>query len=586
MRHRLRLRRKNERLLGMQDAKIHRQRIRVLIGLIACIGLFIVVRLFSLQILNQKFYKEKAQKQYLTPASENFDRGSIYFSTKDGSTVAAATVATGFKLAIDPSKLLRPGEAYEALNAIVPIDKDSFMAKAAKKTDPYEEVAERMTQAQADAVNALKLPGVSIYRQKWRFYPGGELAAKAIGFVSYKEKELLGRYGLERYYNDVLTRGENSFYINFFAEIFANIQSTLFQNKTATGDVVTTIEPTVQAQLETTIAAISKKWGSDGVGGLIMDPNTGEIIAMAHVPTFDLNEYGKEKDVSVYGNPFSQNVYEMGSIVKPLVMAGALDAKILTPETTYTDNNGFVKVQDRTFYNFDKRGRGVATMQDVLNQSLNTGMIFVEQKMGKDIFKDYMLNRYKLGERTGVDLPSEASGLVGSLKTPNDVNYASVSFGQGIATSPLAIVRAYGALANGGHLVTPHLAKEIQQENGFTKTLEYPVGDAILKPETITTITNMLVTVVDKGYHRGLPHYAVAAKTGTAQMAKSDGSGYYDDRNFHSLIGFFPAYQPRFVLYLFNNYPKGASFSSETLADPFFEMVQFMTSYYELTPDR
>ncbi len=573
-------------LLGMQDAKIHRRRIRIIIGIIVFLGLLIIGRLFSLQILNQKFYTEKAERQYLTPASESFDRGTIYFTKKDGTTVAAATVATGFKLAINPAKIKDAQKTYDALNAIVPIDADSFFIKVKKKTDPYEEIAERMTAEQSEVITALALPGVSIYRQKWRFYPGAELAAKAIGFVSYKENELLGRYGLERYYNDVLSRGQNSFYVNFFAEIFANVQSTLFKNKTTTGDIVTTIEPTVQSQLESTIASVQKKWGSEAVGGLIMDPQTGEIIAMAHVPTFNLNEYGKEKDVSIYANPFSQNVYEMGSIVKPLVMAAALDAKVVTPETTYFDE-GFVKIQDRTFSNFDKKGRGRASMQDVLSQSLNTGMVFVEQKLGKEKFKDYMLNRYHIGDRTGVDLPSEINGIVSGLKSPNDVNYAAAAFGQGVAVTPLNIVRAYASLANGGHLVIPHLAKQINQENGFDKTLEYPVGsDILLAPETITTITDMLVKVVDEGYHRGLPHYRVAAKTGTAQMAKPDGSGYYDDRNFHSLIGFFPASNPRFVLYLFNNYPKGASFSSQTLADPFFEMVQFMTSYYELTPDR
>ncbi len=569
----------------MQDAKIHRRRIRVLIGVVIIFGLLIIGRLFVLQIVNQKVFKEKAQRQYLTPTNESFDRGSIYFTKKDGTTVAAATVASGFKLAIDPGKVGNTDVLYAALNAIVPIDKDMFLTKVAKKTDPYEELAQRMTETEATAITKLGFPGVSVYRQKWRFYPGAELAAKAIGFVSYKGDELIGRYGLERYYNDVLTRGENSFYVNFFAEIFANVQSTLFKNKTTTGDVVTTIEPTVQSQLETIIDRVQQKWSSDAVGGLIMDPHTGEIIAMAHVPTFDLNEYGKETDVSVYSNPFAQNVYEMGSIIKPLVMAAALDAHVVTPQTTYVDH-GFVKVQDRTFNNFDKKGRGLATMQDVLNQSLNTGMVFVEQKMGKDTFKEYMLNRYHVGEKTGVDLPGEINGITGGLKTPNDVNYASAAFGQGIATSPLSIVRAYASLANGGHLVTPHLAKEIDEENGITKTLTYPVGDPILSPETISTITTMMVTVVDKGYHRGLPHYSVAAKTGTAQMAKPDGSGYYNDRNFHSLIGFFPASNPRFVLYLFNNFPKGASFSSQTLADPFFEMVQFMTSYYELTPDR
>jgi stage V sporulation protein D (sporulation-specific penicillin-binding protein) len=585
MLHHLPLPRKSVQLLGMQDAKIHRRRIRILIGLIICFGLLIIGRLFSLQILNQKAYTEKAERQYLTPTNESFDRGTIYFTKKDGTTVAAATIATGFKLAIEPAKLGDIQTVYDALRQIVAIDRESFFAKAQKKHDPYEEVGERLSPLQAEKITALRLAGVNLYRQKWRLYPGGELAAKAIGFVSYKGDELMGRYGLERYYNDVLVRGENSFYVNFFAEIFANVQSTLFKNNTVTGDIVTTIEPTVQSQLETIITRVNQKWGSDAVGGLIMDPRTGEIVAMAHVPTFDLNEYGKETDVSIYANPFAQHVYEMGSIIKPLVMAGAIDAGIVTPQTTYTDK-GFVVVQDRTFSNFDKKGRGLATMQDVLNQSLNTGMVFVEQKMGKERFKDYMLGRYKLGEKTGVDLPGEVNGITGGLKTSNDVNYASASFGQGIATTPVNIVRAYASLANGGYLVTPHLTKEIDQENGVTKTLTYPIGEPFLTPETVSTITDMMVTVVDKGYGRGLMHYKVAAKTGTAQMAKPDGSGYYNDRNFHSLIGFFPASNPRFVLYLFNNFPKGASFSSQTLADPFFEMVQFMTSYYELTPDR
>lgn len=571
----------------MQDAKVHRRRIRILIGIIIVFSLGIIVRLFSLQIVNQNFYKEKAQRQYLTSTNDSFDRGSIYFTKKDGVTVAAATVASGFKLSITPNKIVDVAGTYEALNNIVPIDKELFLSKSKKKTDPYEEVAFKMTQKQSDDVLALNLPGVNIYRQKWRFYPGAEMASKALGFVSYKEDTLMGRYGLERYYNDVLSRGENSFYINFFAEIFANVQSNIFKNKNTTGDIITTIEPTVQSQLEVTIADIEKKWGSDAVGGVVMDPQTGEIVAMAHVPTFDLNEFGKEKNVSIYGNPFSQDVYEMGSIVKPLVMAAAIDVGAVTPMTTYNDS-GTVKIKDRVFSNFDKKGRGNnITMQQVLSQSLNTGMVFVGQKMGKEKFKEYMIGKYKIGEKTGVDLPGEVNGLVSGLNGSNDVNYAAAAFGQGIATTPLNIVRSYASLANGGYLVTPHLAKQIKQESGLIKTLTYPKSETpILSPSTISTITDMLVTVVDDGYKRGLPHYSVAAKTGTAQMAKPDGTGYYQDRNFHSLIGYFPAHEPRFVMYLFNNYPKGASFSSQTLADPFFEMVQFLTSYYELTPDR
>ena len=555
-------------------------------ALVALVGALVIIRLFSLQVVHVTMYKERAERQYISPSSGGFDRGNIYFTSKDGTTVAAATVTSGFKLAIVPANIVDAQATYDALSAIVSIDHDAFFTKVEKKKDPYEEIADRVTEDQAARITELKLPGVNLYRTKWRFYPGGSLAAKAIGFVSYKGDDLVGNYGLEDFYNDVLSLEANSLYVNFFAEIFANVQSTIFRNTAATGDIVTSIEPAVQAQLETIVSDVQSKWASDSVGGVVMDPYTGEIVAMAHVPTFDLNQYNTVKDISVYNNPFAQNLYEMGSIVKPLVMAGALDVGAVTPATTYIDK-GAVTINGKVLSNFDKKGRGKATMQDVLNQSLNTGMIFVEGQMGKTAFKEYMVNRYKLGERTGVDLPGEVNGRMGSLTGDNDINYASASFGQGIATSPINIVRGFAALANGGTMVTPHIATAVIESSGFTKKLDYPQGNRVLKPETVATITTMLTHVVDDGYHKGLPHYTVAAKTGTAQIARPDGGGYYTDRNLHSLIGFFPATKPRYVLYLFNVYPKnGALFAIQTLADPFLNMVQFLNNYYDIPPDR
>ncbi len=571
----------------MLDANtIQRRRIRILIVLIVLVGALVGVRLFSLQIVHARLYKDRAERQYVTPTGETFDRGNIYFTSKDGTTVAAATIIDGFKLAIAPDLVEHPVETFDAIHAIVPIDRELFMNKVAKKGDPYEEIQDRITADEAKAITALDLPGVSLYRQKWRFYPGNELASRAIGFVSFRKDVLAGNNGLEEYYNDVLSRDDKNPYVNFFAEIFANMKSSVFRNTASTGDIVTTIEPSVQSQLEQTIGRVQQKWGSDLVGGIIMDPHTGSIIAMAGSPTFDLNSFGSVKNPSVYTNPFAQNRYEMGSIVKPLVMAGALDVGAVTPTTSYNDK-GSVTIDGKTLNNFDKKGRGNGvSMQQVLNESLNTGMIFVEQKMGKATFKEYLVDRYKLGEKTGIDMPGEVNGAVGSLKDNNDINYAAASFGQGIATSPINIVRGFAALANGGTMVTPHVVSQVIDASGSTKDIEYKTGDRVLKPETIATISNMLVKVVDDGYNRGLPHYSVAAKTGTAQIARPDGTGYYTDRNLHSLIGYFPAAKPRFVLYLFNVYPKGALFAIQTLGDPFFDMVQFMNNYYDIAPDR
>ncbi|MES2224923.1 MAG: penicillin-binding protein 2 [Patescibacteria group bacterium] len=571
----------------MLDSSIHRKRIQIIIIAVAVLGGVIIIRLFSLQVINSKDYRARAERQYVTPSGNVFDRGTIYFTSKDGTTVAAAMVQDGFKAAVIPNLVTDPEKTFTTINAVTPLDRTSFFNSLAKKNDPYEEVAVHLSASQGEALTAQKIPGLTLYRDKWRYYPGDSLASKAIGFVSFKSNNtLVGNYGLEQYYNDVLSRNGSAFYVNFFAEIFANIQSSIFKNTASTGDVVTSIEPTVQAQLEAAVAGIHDRWSSEATGGIVMDPHTGEIIAMAQVPTFNLNAYGGEKDPGIFSNPFVQNVYEMGSIVKPLIMAAAIDNNVVTPNTTYTDN-GSLLIGGKTIYNFDKAGRGAGTsMQDVLNQSLNTGMIFVEQHMGKELFKDYMINRYKLGQKTGVDLPGEVNGLVSGLNGSNDVNYATAAFGQGIATTPINIVRGFSSLANGGYLITPHLATQILEQDGTIKTLEYPKSGPLLKASTLNTMETMLTHVVDDGYHRGLAHYTVAAKTGTAQIAKPNGGGYYGDRNLHSMIGFFPATNPKYVVYFYNYYPKNILYSIQTLGDPFFSMVQFLGNYYNIAPDR
>jgi cell division protein FtsI/penicillin-binding protein 2 len=572
----------------MSDSSVHSKRIQIIIAVVALCGGLIIVRLFYLQIIQSKDYRARAEHQYVTPSGNIFDRGTIYFTSKDGTTVAAATIQTGFKASINPSLLTDPNTAYKDLNAVVPTDLTTFLNDANKKTEPYEEVAEHLNSDQAATLSADKIPGLTLTSDKWRYYPGGSLAAKAIGFVSFdKNSNLVGNYGLEQYYNDVLSRNSSAFYVNFFAEIFANIQSSIFKNNSTTGDVVTSIEPTVQAQLEQEVAGIQQKWSSQSVGAIVMDPYTGAILAMAQVPTFDLNNYGAEKDSSVYTNPLVQSDFEMGSIIKPLIMGAAIENHVVTPQTTY-DDKGFVVVGGKTIYNFDKVGRGPNTpMQTVLDDSLNTGMIYVEQHMGQAMFKDYVENKYELGQKTGIDLPGEINGLMSSLNGNNDVNYATAAFGQGIATTPISIVRSFDILANGGYLVTPHLATAIDEQDGTVKTLTYPKSTTpLLSPSTLTTMQTMLTHVVDVGYLRGQAHYTVAAKTGTAQIAMPGGGGYYNDRNLHSMIGFFPATNPKFLLYFYDYYPKNILYSIQTLGDPFFNMVQFMENYYSIPPDR
>jgi cell division protein FtsI/penicillin-binding protein 2 len=562
-------------------------RTRILFLFIFFFSLFLFGKLFFVQVVHSNFYEESADRQYATPSSNIFERGNIYFSEKDGSLMSAAMQASGFKLAIDPTKIKDKEATYEAVSEVVPLEREDFILRASKEKDSYEEVAHFLTKEEADSISALKLPGVNLFKEKWRFYPANEMASHALGFVGYKGNELGGRYGLERQYDNVLSRNKNTPYVNFFAEVFSNINETFFDSEDKAGHVVTTIEPTVQSLLETTLRQVKARYSVDSIGGIIMSPVDGSIYAISVKPDFDVNNFSKVESVSTFGNPMVENVLEFGSIVKPLIMAAALDAKVLTPSTKYNDT-GSVWVEKKQIFNFDEKARGVVDMQEVLNQSLNTGMVYAYQKLGKERMKEYLF-AYGIKDRTGIDLPNETSGLTSNLNSPREIEFANASFGQGIALTPIEMVRALASLGNGGKLVTPHLVKSIKYDDGTSRELEYTTTPSKITPATSEEITSMLVGVMDDALKGGLgkiEHHSVAVKTGTAQVAREDGKGYYEDRHTHSFFGYFPAYQPKFIVLLYAVNPKGSEYASVTWADPFLDITKFLLNYYEVPPDR
>lgn len=570
----------------VRELPFQRFRLRVIAVCIIIFVLIFSIKLFSIQIMHSEEFTERADRQYVTPAGSTFNRGSIYFSTKDGDKVSAATLTTGYKLALIPTEITDPKYIYEKLEPYIQMEKEVFIAKASKPDDPYEEITDRLDRKSADAIIDMKLTGVRLYKNKWRSYPGSTLAAQVIGFVGFSGDDFIGRYGIERKYESVLKRSNPNLYINFFAEVFANLGSLLDGNEEKEGDIVLTIEPNVQAYFETIVNDIKDKWSSDTVGGIIINPKTGEIYAMAQAPSFNLNEYSSVKDISVFNNPHIQSVFEMGSIVKPVIMAAALDVGALTADTTYFDA-GKVIVGDRTIWNYDKKGRGKTTMQGVLNESLNTGMVFVQQHMKKKDFKKYLYD-FGFAEKTNIDLPGEVNGLVSNLDSNRDVEYANISFGQGIAITPITMTQSLAVIANGGYSIHPHVVKKFEYMNGLSTNVSYGIGKRVISEETSNEITRMLVEVVDStllGGKAKLDYYSIAAKTGTAQMPNPKG-GYYSDRNLHSFFGYFPAYNPQFLVFLYTEHPKGAKYASQTLAPPFMETAKFLLNYYDVPPDR
>lgn len=565
-------------------------RVRLLSVIIALMAVLLIGRLYQIQVHKSDYYAAKAESQYVHTKTDLYSRGSILFTTRDGTRLSAAAIQSGYVLAANPTHFtVSPEEFCDSLKDYIDVSVDKCVDRVSAEGRTYIELASRINADQSKEIQELDIDGALLYKNQWRYYPGGSLAARSVGFVGYADDgtELRGKYGLERYYDDVLFQKRQVMSVNFFAELFSNLGELVYKKEESrTGNIVTTLEPSVSRMLDSILQEANDKFNSKLTGAIVMNPNNGEIIAMNAVPGFDLNDRSGAT-IDQFQNPLVENVYEFGSTIKALTMAAGLDSGAITPQTTYYDA-GSIELNGFTIKNYDGRGRGTVPMQEILNQSLNTGVSFVVQKMGKDKFRDYFLN-FKLGSETGIDLPNEAYGLVNNLHAAGDVQYATASFGQGIAMTPVETIRALATLGNGGKLVTPHLVKEIQYDDGTVKEILYPEGAQVLKESTSEEISRMLARVVDDALRGGsvaLPNHTIGAKTGTAQISDPENGGYYEDKYLHSFFGYFPAFEPEFIVFMYTVEPQGVRYASETLTDPFMDITRFLINYYSIPPDR
>jgi cell division protein FtsI (penicillin-binding protein 3)/stage V sporulation protein D (sporulation-specific penicillin-binding protein) len=500
----------------------------VVVSVIILTYVVFIGRLFDLQFVKHDDFLNEGIKQYSINLQDDFTRGKIFFSKNNAPDVIAADV--------DESTIKRN-------------DKDVVVRN--------------------------------------RVYTYGDLAAKVLGFVAYDEHSRVGRYGIEKYYNDILERESSKLYTNFFAEVFGDVEGGLSTSTPrGEGNITLTIDVEAQKYLHTVLADTQKEWRSDTIGGIIMDPSDGRIIAMEELPTFDPNNFNTVQNQSLFKNDMVSGVYEMGSILKPITMASALDAGVVDENTFYNDA-GSVMLNGRKVSNYDGVARGHINVQQILSQSLNVGTVFLVQKLGTENFQEYF-KKFGLGSETGIDLPNEASGLTKNLSSSILVDSATAGFGQGIAITPIQTIRALAVLGNGGKLVNPYIVDKITYSTGIVKNITPDDAEQILATTTSERITRMLVNVVDNSLVKGkkkMEHYSVAAKTGTAQMVAPNGK-YYEDRYLHSFFGYFPAYDPKFIVFLYHTYPKGAQYASQTLTDPFFKIADFLISYYSVPPDR
>jgi cell division protein FtsI/penicillin-binding protein 2 len=554
----------------------------------------IILRVGILTLRDHDYYTRRAAGQRTLEKRLATERGEIFFEDRFGNRTPAAINDTIFELSAVPKEVADLPSLVRALAPLLEIPDPVLAEKLGNAEGRYVTLKSGLGKEKKSEIEKLGVPGLSFRPAAARVYPAKDTAALVTGFFGFDEGKPAGQYGLEEFYEEELRGMEGSIEgerDTLGRVILAAVRAMAEPHRGA--DLVLTIDPNVQAQAARVTKEAVERWQAESGLALVLRPDTGGVLAMASYPSYDPNAYKEAPSISLFANPAVQKRFEPGSVFKPFTMAAGLLNRAVTPETAYEDPGG-VKFGGYTIKNFDEQSHGIQTMTQVLEKSLNTGAMFVEALVGKERFLE-MVKDFGFNEKTEIDSAGESVGDIRALETFSDLQFATASFGQGIAVTPIALARAMGAVANGGNLVRPFLV-----EKRIVGNVEIPTRTEVLRrvlpEETARTLARMLVSVVDNGagYKRRakMPGYAFAGKTGTAQVPSPDG-GYSGDV-IHSFIGFGPveAYasgtEPSapFLVLLKMDKPKGERFAANTLTATFREIAEFLVKYYEIPPDR
>jgi len=554
------------------------KRITALFILFLIVGGGLITRLYYLQIVNGEEYSAFARGFYLGGKERVAPRGDIYFQDKAGTQ--RYLVATNKELPLiyaNPGELKNEEDALRSIAEIVEIDSKEYeiiLNRLKNKNSAYALISRELKQDEAEKIKQLDIAGIYIKNELVRIYPADSLGANILGFLGFSEDDRVGQYGIEEYY-DGLLRGKGEPGLSSYKLItFGN---------TEPADLELTIDYGIQFVIERKLRELYENLDADSASAIFMNPRTGEILSMAQYPSFDLNNYSEVEDIKIFKNDIIQSVFELGSVFKPITMASAIDGGAVTPQTVYNDT-GSVRIGSYTINNSDGKSHDLQTMTEVLEKSLNTGIMFAQQQLGKKRFRDY-LEDFQLDRTTGVDLPGEVGGNIENIKNTNrDINFATASFGQGISFSPIRFLTSFSAIANNGIIMKPYLVKKIIQEGQVQEQKPQEMTSPI-SSLSASRVTAMMVSVVENGFGKkaAVPGYKIAGKTGTAQVPNLDGGGY-SDKTIHSFIGFAPAYDPVFIGMIKVDNPKGINFSADSVAPAWGEIAAFILQYYKIAP--
>jgi cell division protein FtsI/penicillin-binding protein 2 len=558
-------------------------RIYVLVFFVLAGVASVIFRLYSLQVSAHGYYQELASDQHKMYEDLVPKRGEIF--AKDGSGYYPVAVNKDLSLVYAvPREVEDPRSEARDLAGILQVDENEILGKLSQSDGWYAVIKHKVENSQVEEIKRRGIKGIYFSPETERFYPAGNFASQVVGFVGSDGQKTVGRYGLEAYWNEELQGRPGSLeQERDTGGRWISIADKQLKPAQDGANLYLTLDHTIQYRAEMAIKKSVEKFQADRGTIVVMDPKTGAVLAMASTPDFNPNDFSEVEDISVFSNPSVSGTYECGSIFKAITMAGGLDAKTVTSETTYTDT-GEVTEAGYTIKNSDLKSNGVQTMTQVLEKSLNTGVIFVEKGLGNLRFFEYVKN-FGFGSKTGIDTIGEVSGNISGLKEMRNINAFTASFGQGISVTPIQFIASFAAAANGGEFMNPYLVEKIAYSDGRELATQPQAVRRVISKEASQDLARMLVSVVVNGHGKraGVPGYLVAGKTGTAQVPKP-GGGYDDDQHIGSFAGFAPAYDPKFAMLVKLDNPKNVEWAESSAAPTFGEMAKFLLDYYNIEP--
>lgn len=546
-------------------------------ALVATVG-----RLFQVTVLEHGRWLVAAANQYDIKQTLQAKRGKIFFQNlNSGMEYPVALNTDSYALIADPFLVKDDAATAKALAPVIEESEADLIVKLSDDKKRYTILKKKLDKDKAKAVEELKLKGVTVQETPARFYPEGSLASHLIGFVNGEGE---GQYGVEGFFNEDLRGYDGSLIGEKDAKRRIIVEKASAEPRDGT-DLTLTIDHNLQFVVEQKLRESLKKYEAEAGTVVIMDVKTGAILALANEPGYDLNKYNEvpgDKQ-NVFINSAVSSSWEPGSIFKTFTLAAGLDLGLFEPETQL-DLPCSKKVDGFEIRNAEDKCYPNPNMIQVLADSVNIGTMWAADQVGNENFGTYIAD-FGFGSKTNIQLQPEATGKISDAKKWRDVNRATISFGQGMTTTPLQMVSAYAAIANGGRLMRPYIVAKRVSDDGKEIATDPKMVRQVIKPETAAKVNRLLEETVRVGHAKraGVPGYKVAGKTGTAQVVGTDGK-YEENQHIGALAGYFPSNEPRFAMLVKLDKPKAVEFAESSAGPTFGEIAAWLLQYAKIPP--